>query len=59
MKTKIEKIIINNVVYDVVNGGTKCTDCVIKDYCMNNGFTNGITIDCTSVHLVNKGNYGK
>jgi len=51
-KVAINKIEINGVAYSVMPGGTKCSDCIIKDYCMNNGFTNGITIDCTSVHLI-------
>ena len=57
MKTKISKIVINNIIYDVVDGGTTCIDCAVKDVCMTNSFANGVTIDCTSVHLVNKGNY--
>lgn len=57
MKIKIDKIIINDVVYDVVDGGTSCKDCAIRNLCMINGFDNGITIDCTSVHLVSKGAY--
>lgn len=57
MKIKIDKIIINDVLYDVVDGGTSCKDCTIRNLCMINGFDDGITIDCTSVHLVNKGSY--
>ena len=57
MKIKIDKIIINDVLYDVVDGGTSCKDCAIRNLCMINGFTDGVTIDCTSVHLINKGHY--
>lgn len=57
MKTKINKIVINDVIYDVIDGGTTCKDCTIRNLCMINGFANGVTIDCTSVHLVNKGSY--
>lgn len=57
MKIKIDKIIINDVLYDVVDGGTSCKDCAIRNLCMINGFDDGITINCTSVHLVNKGSY--
>lgn len=57
MKIKIDKIIINDVVYDVVDGGTSCKDYAIRNLCMINGFDDGITIDCTSVHLINKGSY--
>ena len=57
MKTKISKIVINDVIYDVVDGGTTCKDCAIKNLCMINGFADGISVDCTSVHLVNKGSY--
>lgn len=56
-ETKISKIVINDVIYDVVDGGTTCKDCTIRNLCMINGFADGVTIDCTSVHLVNKGNY--
>ena len=57
MKTKISKIVINDVIYDVVDGGTTCKDCTIRNLCMINGFADGISVDCTSVHLVNKGSY--
>lgn len=57
MKIKIDKIVINDVLYDVVDGGTSCKDCAIRNLCMINGFTDGVTIDCTSVHLINKGHY--
>ena len=57
MKTRISKIVINDVIYDVVDGGTTCKDCTIRNLCMINGFTDGVTIDCTSVHLVSKGAY--
>ena len=57
MKTKISKIVINDVIYDVVDGGTTCKDCAIRNLCMINGFADGISVDCTSVHLVNKGSY--
>lgn len=57
MKIKIDKIVINDVLYDVVDGGTSCKDCVIRNLCMINGFSDGVTIDCTSVHLVSKGAY--
>lgn len=57
MKIKIDKIIINDVLYDVVDGGISCKDCAIRNLCMINGFTDGVTIDCTSVHLINKGHY--
>ena len=29
----------------------------IRNLCMINGFADGISVDCTSVHLVNKGSY--
>lgn len=57
MKIKIDKIVINNVLYDVVDDGTSCKDCAIRNLCMINGFADGVTIDCTSIHLVNKGHY--
>ena len=57
MKTKISKIIINDVIYDVVDGGISCKDCTIRNLCMINGFADGISVDCTSVHLVSKGAY--
>ena len=57
MKIKIDKIIINDVLYNVVDGGTSCKDCAIRNLCMINSFDDGITIDCTSVHLVSKGAY--
>lgn len=57
MKIKINKIVINNVLYDVVDGGTSCKDCTIRNLCMINGFADGVTIDCTSVYLVSKGAY--
>ena len=43
---------INDTKYLVVIGGTKCSDCTIKDLCMTNSLPKGITFDCTSVHLV-------
>lgn len=57
MKTKISKIVINDVIYDVVDGGTTCIDCAVKNICIINGFADGVTIDCTSVHLISKGSY--
>lgn len=54
MKIKIDKIVINDVLYDVVDGGISCKDCTIRNLCMINGFADGVTIDCTSVHLVSK-----
>lgn len=57
MKIKIDKIVINDVLYDVVDGGTSCKNCAIRNLCMINGFADGISVDCTSVHLVNKGAY--
>lgn len=57
MNIKIDKIIINDILYDVVDGGTSCKDCAIRNLCMINGFADGVTIDCTSVHLVSKGAY--
>lgn len=57
MKIKIDNIVINDVLYDVVDGGTNCKDCAIRNLCMINGFTDGVIIDCTSVHLVSKGAY--
>lgn len=57
MKIKIDKIIINDVLYDVVDDGTSCKDCAIRNLCMINGFADGVTIDCTSVHLISKGTY--
>lgn len=57
MKIKIDKIVINDVLYDVVDGGISCKDCAIRNLCMINGFADGVTIDCTSVHLVSKGAY--
>lgn len=57
MKIKINKIIINDILYDVVDSGTSCKDCAIRNLCMINGFTDGVTIDCTSVHLISKGSY--
>lgn len=57
MKIKIDKIIINDVVYDVVDGGTNCKYCAVRNLCMINGFADGITFDCASVHLVSKGAY--
>lgn len=47
-------ITINGVSYDIVDGGTKCPECAIKDLCMSNSLPKGITLDCTSIHLVNK-----
>ena len=38
MKIKIDKIVINDVLYDVVDGGTSCKDCAIRNLCMINGF---------------------
>lgn len=57
MKIKIDKIIINDVLYDIVDGGISCKDCTIRNLCMINDFADGVTIDCTSVHLVSKGAY--
>ena len=57
MNIKIDKIIINDILYDIVDGGTSCKDCAIRNLCMINGFADGVTIDCTSVHLVSKGAY--
>ena len=57
MKIKIDKIVINNVLYNVVDGGISCKDCTIRNLCMINGFADGISVDCTSVHLVSKGAY--
>lgn len=57
MKIKIDKIIINDILYYVVDGGTSCKDCAIRNLCMINGFADGVTIDCTSVHLISKGFY--
>lgn len=57
MKIKIDKIVINDVLYDVVDGGISCKNCTIRNLCMINGFADGVTIDCTSVHLVSKGAY--
>lgn len=57
MKIKIDKIVINDVLYNVVDGGISCKDCSIRNLCMINGFADGVTIDCTSVHLVSKGAY--
>ena len=54
---KIDKIVINDILYDVVDGGTTCKDCTIRNLCMINGFADGVTIDCASVHLVSKGAY--
>ena len=54
---KIDKIVINDVLYDVVDGGTSCKDCAIRNLCMINGFADSVTIDCASVHLVSKGAY--
>ena len=57
MKIKIDKIVINNVLYNVVDGGISCKNCAIRNLCMINGFADGISVDCTSVHLVSKGAY--
>ena len=57
MKIKIDKIVINDVIYDVVDGGISCKDCTIRNLCMINGFADGISVDCTSFHLVSKGAY--
>lgn len=57
MKIKIDKIVINDVLYDVVDCGISCKDCTIRNLCMINGFADGISVDCTSVHLVSKGAY--
>lgn len=57
MKITIDKIVINDVLYDVVDGGISRKDCSIRNLCMINGFADGVTIDCTSVHLVSKGAY--
>lgn len=57
MKIKINKIVINDVLYNVVDGGISCKDCTIRNLCMINGFADGISVDCTSVHLVSKGAY--
>ena len=57
MNIKIGKIIINDILYDIVDGGTSCKDCAIRNLCMINGFADGVTIDCTSAHLVSKGAY--
>lgn len=57
MKIKIDKIIVNDIIYDIIDGGTSCKDCTIRNLCMINGFADGVTIDCTSVHLVSKGSY--
>lgn len=46
-------ITINGVSYNIVDGGTKCSDCVVKDLCMTNSLPKGITFDCNSIHLMN------
>lgn len=51
MKIKIDNITINGITYSIVDGGTKCSDCQVKDICINQGFANGVNFDCTSVHL--------
>lgn len=51
-KIKINKITIDNVNYNVVDGGTNCKNCVVQKLCINQGFAHGVSFDCTSVHLV-------
>ena len=47
-------ITINDVPYNIVDGGTKCSECAIKDLCMSNSLPKGIALDCTSIHLISK-----
>lgn len=50
-KAKINTININGINYSILEGGTKCSDCQVKDICINQGFENNVTFDCTSIHL--------
>lgn len=51
MKVKISNITINGISYSINDGGTKCSECQVSDICINHGFANGVSVDCTSVHL--------
>jgi hypothetical protein len=46
----ITGIVIAGQLYNVVDGGVKCTDCAIRSTCLK-GLGDKVQFDCASVHL--------
>lgn len=47
----ITGIVIAGDIYNVIDNGVKCPQCVVKDLCLRGKLGSKVQFDCTSVHL--------
>lgn len=47
----ITGIVIAGDIYNVIDNGVKCPQCVVKDLCLRGKLGSKVQFDCASVHL--------
>lgn len=55
----ITGIVIAGDIYNIIDNGVKCTQCVVKDLCLEGKLGTKVQFDCASVHLEKQVNMNK